>query len=97
MLEEFIHKLQSGDFILTRENSNKYHIFYGMLLYFLYLVYIMHLNITKTSKTVKELEDLGNNAQNNGHIILMKKRLNYVDNLNLVTYKIHIKKTRNIF
>jgi len=87
MLEEFIKKLQTWDFILTRENSNKYHSFYWMLLYFLYLVYIMHLNIIKTSKTVKELEDLWDKMQNNGHIKLMKKRLKIVDDLNLVTYK----------
>jgi len=96
ILEEFILKLQKGDFILTRENSNQYHTFYWILLYFLYLVYIMHLNIIKTSKTVKELEDLWSDMENNGHIILMKKRLKIVDDLNLVTYK-HYKEKLEIF
>ena len=87
MLEEFITKLQKWDFILTKENSNKYHAFYWILLYFLYLVYIMHLNIIKTSKTVKELEDLGDKIQNDWHIKLLRTRLKVVDDLNLVTYK----------
>ena len=86
MLEEFITKLKTWDFILTKNNSNKYHSFYGMLLYFIYLVYIMHLNIIKTSKTVKELEDLWNNLNNDWNIVLMKKRLDYIDNLNMYTY-----------
>jgi hypothetical protein len=34
--------------------------------------------------------------ENNGHIILMKKRLKIVDNLNLVTYK-HDKEKLEIF
>jgi hypothetical protein len=97
MLEEFITKLQTWDFILTKDNSNKYHSFYWMLLYFLYLVYIMHLNIIKTSKTVKELEDLWDNIWNKWNIILMKKRLKYVVNLNLSTYKNYKEKLEIFF
>jgi hypothetical protein len=97
MLEEFIIKLQNWDFILTRENSYKYHNFYWMLLYFLYLVYIMHLNIVKTSKTVKELENLWTDMENNWHIILMKNRLKIVDDLNLVTYKNYKEKLEIFF
>jgi len=97
LLENFIINLQNWDFILTRENSDKYHSFYWMLLYFLYLVYIMHLNIIKTSKTVKELEDLWNKLENNWHIILMKDRLQIVDNLNLVTYKNYKEKLEIFF
>jgi len=97
LLENFILNLQSWDFILTRDNSKKYHSFYWMLLYFLYLVYIMHLNIIKTSKTVKELEDLGSKIQNDWHIILMKNRLKIVDELNLVTYKNYKEKLEIFF
>jgi len=97
LLENFIENLQSWDFILTRENSNKYFSFYWILLYFLYLVYIMHLNIIKTSKTVKELEDLWDNMENNWHIQLMKKRLQTVDDLNLVTYKNYKEKLEIFF
>ena len=97
ILEEFIFKLQNWDFVLTRENSNKYHTFYWILLYFIYLVYIMHLNITKTSKTVKELEALWDKVLNNWHIQLMKKRLKIVDDLNLVTYKNYKEKLEIFF
>ena len=97
LLEDFIIHLQNWDFILTKENSKKYHTFYWMLLYFLYLVYIMHLNIIKTSKTVKELEDLWNNIQNKWHIQLMKQRLKIVDDLNLITYKNYKQKLEIFF
>ncbi len=97
LLEEFIKNLQSGDFILTRENSNTYYKFYGILLYFLYLVYIMYLNIIKTSDTLKELEQLPDTMENNWHIELMKKRLKVVDNLNLVTYKNYKQKLEIFF
>ena len=97
LLQEFIQKLQTWDFILTRENSHKYHTFYWILLYFIYLVYIMHLNIIKTSKTVKELEDLWDKMQNNGHLLMMKKRLEIVDDLNLVTYKNYKQKLEIFF
>ena len=97
LLEDFIINLQNWDFILTKDNSKKYHTFYWMLLYFLYLVYIMHLNIIKTSKTVKELEDLWDKIQNNWHIQLMKQRLKIVDDLNLVTYKNYKQKLEIFF
>ena len=97
LLQNFIEKLQTWDFILTRENSKKYHTFYWILLYFLYLVYIMHLNIIKTSKTVKELEDLWEKLENDWHIIVMKKRLKIVDDLNLVTYKNYKEKLEIFF
>ena len=97
LLEEFIFNLQNWDFILTKNNSKKYHSFYWMLIYFLYLVYIMHLNIIKTSKTVKELEDLWTNLENNWHIQLMKERLKIVDDLNLVTYKTYKEKLEIFF
>jgi len=97
LLEQFILNLQNWDFILTRENSKKYHSFYWILLYFLYIVYIMHLNIIKTSKTVKELEDLGSKIENNWHLLLMKKRLKIVDELNLKTYKNYKEKLEIFF
>lgn len=97
ILEEFIINLQTWDFILTKDNSNKYYSFYWILLYFIYLVYIMHLNIIKTSKTVKELEDLWDKMENNWHIELIKKRLNYVEELNLVTYKKYKEKLEIFF
>ena len=97
LLEKFIVNLQNWDFILTRDNSRKYHTFYWILLYFLYLVYIMHLNIIKTSKTVKELEDLWDKIENNWHLLLMKKRLKVVDDLNLVTYKNYKEKLEIFF
>ncbi len=87
LLEQFITKLQKWDFVLTIQNSKKYHIFYWILLYFIYLVYIMNLNIIKTSTTLKELENLWNKQENDWHIILMKERLKIVDNLNLTTFK----------
>lgn len=97
LLENFIFALQKWDFILTRENSKKYHSFYGILLYFLYLVYIMHLNIIKTSKTVRELEDLWSTIENNWHLLLMKNRLKVVDELNLKTYKNYKEKLEIFF
>jgi len=97
LLENFILNLQRWDFVLTRENSNKYFNFYWILLYFIYLVYIMYLNIIKTNKTVKELEDLWNNIENNWHIQLMKQRLKTIDDLNLVTYKNYKEKLEIFF
>lgn len=87
ILENFIIRLKSWNFFLTRNNSWKYHTFYWMLLYFLYLVYIMNLNVIKTWNTISELEDLWDMQQNNWHINLLKKRLKIVDDLNMITYK----------
>ena len=97
LLENFINHLQKWDFILTANNSPKYHSFYWMLIYFLYLVYIMHLNIIKTWETLKELEDLWDKTHNNAHIVLMKNRLSYVDDLSLVTYKNYKEKLEIFF
>lgn len=87
ILQDFIIHLQKWDFILTKQNSGKYHTFYGVLLYFLYLVYIMGINIAKTSETLKDLEKMNGDLLNVVQVNLMKKRLAYVDNLNVVTYK----------
>ena len=97
LLEDFINHLQKWDFILTANNSSKYHGFYWMLIYFLYLVYIMHLNIIKTTEALKELEDMWDIINNNSHINLMKKRLKYVDDLSLVNYKNYKEKLEIFF
>ena len=97
LLENFINHFQKWDFILTADNSHKYHSFYWMLIYFLYLVYIMHLNINKTAEVLKELEDLWDNISNNSHIKLMKIRLKYVDDLSLVNYKNYKQKLELFF
>jgi len=97
ILENFILHLQKWDFILTKDNSSKYHKFYGTLLYFLYLVYLMDLNIKKTSHTLKELEKLDEDLENNAHIAMMKKRLSYVDDLTVVNYKKYREKLEIFF
>jgi hypothetical protein len=60
---------------------------HSIILYFIYLVFLMYQNIEKNIQTQKELENLWNSWIYEGHIELMKKRLKYVDDLSVITFK----------
>ncbi len=87
LLKDFIVKYKNRTFVLTRKNSKYYHELHSIILYFIYLVFLMYQNIEKNIQTQKQLKNMWNSGVYEGHIELMKKRLNYVDDLSLVTFK----------
>lgn len=89
LLKQFIVKYKNKNFILTRENSNEYHKLHWILLYFIYLVFIMSQNIEKIDIVKANIKSNNNNNEwiYESHVDLMKKRLNYVDDLNKAIFE----------
>jgi len=86
ILQEFINKFKNKDYVLTKENAKEYHKLHWILLYFIYLVFLMYQNLEKSSVAKKELETVENTWIYEWQIELMKKRLSYVDDLNIVNF-----------
>ena len=86
LLTDFINRFKNKDYILTKENSKEYHKLHWILLYFIYLVFLMYQNLEKSSIAKKELETVENTWIYEWQINLMKQRLKYVDDLNILTF-----------
>ncbi len=87
LLKDFIVRFRDKDYILTRENAGEYHKLHWILLYFIYLVFLIYQNLIKTENTLKNIENIKNNSIYEWNLILMKKRLSYVDELNRDTFE----------
>ena len=97
LLKDFIIKYKNKTFILTRENSKYYHKLHSIILYFIYLTFLIHQNVEKNIVTKKELEKLEDAWIYEAHIQLMKKRLDYVDDLSVVNLKKYKEKLKIFF
>lgn len=86
LLENFIVSFSNSNYILTKENSSEYHKLHWIVLYFIYLVFIISQNIEKTKGVLTELNNINSDIYD-GHIDLVKQRLAYVDNLNIINFK----------
>ena len=86
LLEKFILKFKNKDYILTKDNSEEYHKLHWILLYFIYLVFLMYQNVEKTNVTLNELGQNRYNWIYEWKLELMKERLNYVNDLNIITF-----------
>lgn len=75
-LEKIIWEKSKNVFILTNENSEDYHRVNKNLVYYCYIIYLMYLSINEANKILSVKSD-------NSYIDLYKKRLKYINNLNL--------------
>ena len=91
LLEGFITEFSDSHFVLTKANSEYYHKIHSIMLYFIFLVYIIYQNLEKSLDAKNLIEEYvietASTDNNNEHICHMKKRLEFVDNINYSNFK----------
>jgi len=87
LLEDFIKTFSNKDFELTLEKSKYFYKLHSIFLYFVYLIFIMYQNIEKSVEAKKDLEQMKWKWLYEEQIELMWRRLSYVENLELSTFK----------
>lgn len=104
LLEGFIQKFSNSEYILTKENSKEYHKIHGIMLYFIYLVYIIYSNLEKTNNTknlinssIDKINWVNTPEEYSSNLVLMKERLNFVDDLNYSNFKKYREKLNLFF
>ncbi len=94
LLEEFISKFRNNDFLLTLENSDKYHKIHSIVLYYIYLIYIMYRSILQATNTIWDLKKV---VIEDYHLDLSKKRLEYINVLSMDAFKKYYEKLEKFF
>lgn len=84
LLQDFILHFKNKNFILNSETSGYYHKIHSIFLYYIYLVYIMYQSILQAQKWLNNLDTIDYDSK---HIELMRKRLEYVNDLSIINFK----------
>ena len=87
LLKIFIIKFRDKSFVLTKNNADQYHKLHWILLYFIYLVFLISQTLERTNITQTNLNSVEVEWIYEWQISLMKKRLNYVDEVNRDTFE----------